>query len=261
MTELFEAILLGIVQGLTEWFPVSSSGHLALIEFLMGSRTNLLFDILLHWGTLCVIVAKFWQDIEESVKDLIKGDIDGRAARRGLLIIPGNIPTIMIGFAFQNQVRESFDNPFIIGTAFMVSGLILHLAGNQKTSQREIVKFSDSLLIGFAQGVSIIPGISRSGITISTALLIGLNREEAFKYSFLLSIPAVVGALLLETISQPTIQLEYKTSLSGFFVAIGVGYISLSLLWKIIQRRQFQYFKYYCWSIGLITVLIALFRR
>jgi undecaprenyl-diphosphatase len=257
MPVLIEAILLGIIQGLTEWLPISSSGHLAMIQLLLGIKADLLFDILLHIGTLSVIAVKFRNDIFQTVHEIIRGNINNEAARRGIFVVSGCIPTALIGFAFYEPFRSSFENPFIIGTAFVTSGLALHLSRNPSSTEKRRLEFSDSILLGIAQGVSIVPGISRSGLTISTAILIGLDREEAFRYSFLLSIPAVLGAAFFETAKQPLTQIDWNVSLVGLFAAIIVGYASISLLWRSIQRNQLHYFKYYCWSVGCITAILA----
>ncbi len=253
-----EAILLGLVQGLTEWFPVSSSGHLAMIQLLMGIRGDLLFDILLHLGTMCVIVVRFRDDLYKIAIDFAKGNLDSEAGKRGVLVVSGSIPTALIGAAFYEPLRSSYEDLFIIGTAFAASGLALHLSKNRTEERRHALKFFDSILIGIAQGISIIPGISRSGLTIATGILIGLRREEAFKYSFLLAIPAILGAAVFEAANQPLTQMDWNVSLLGFVTAIIVGYASISLLWTFVQRNQLHYFKYYCWFASLITILVFL---
>ncbi|UCD72590.1 MAG: undecaprenyl-diphosphate phosphatase [Candidatus Bathyarchaeota archaeon] len=258
MPILIEAILLGIIQGLTEWLPVSSSGHLAIIQLLLGIKTGLLFDILLHVGTLSVIIVRFRDDILQTTHEIVKGNIDNEAARRGIFVLSGCIPTALIGFAFYEPFRASFENPLVIGTAFATSGLALHLSQNLGTNEKRRLEFSDSVLLGIAQGVSIVPGISRSGLTISTAILIGLDKEEAFRYSFLLSIPAVLGASFFEAARQPLTQIDWNVSLVGLLTAIIVGYASISLLWRFMQRNQFHYFKYYCWSVGCITAILSI---
>lgn len=257
MPVLIEAILLGIIQGLTEWLPVSSSGHLAMIQLLLGIKADLLFDILLHIGTLSVIVIKFRNDIFQIAHEIIQGNTNNEAVRRGILVVSGCIPTALIGFAFYESFRSSFENPFIIGTAFVTSGLVLHLSRNPSPTVKRRLEFSDSILLGIAQGISIVPGISRSGLTISTGILIGLDREEAFRYSFLLSIPAVLGAAFFEAARQPLTQIDWNVGLAGFFVATIVGYASVSLLWRFIQQNQLHYFKYYCWSVGCITAILV----
>ena len=252
-----EAILLGVIQGLTEWFPVSSSGHLAVIQLIMGVRAGLLFNILLHLGTLSVIIVKFRNDLYEIAVNLAQGNLNSEACRRGMLIVSGSIPTAILGAAFYEPLRSSYENPFVIGAAFAASGLALHLTGNQTGKRWHTIEFPDSILIGVAQGISIIPGISRSGLTISTGILIGLKRDEAFKYSFLLAIPAVLGAALFEAANQPLTQMDWNVSLLGFTAAMIVGYAAISLLWTFLQRDQLHYFKYYCWFASIITISAA----
>jgi len=252
-----EAILLGVIQGLTEWFPVSSSGHLAVIQVIMGVKAGLPFNILLHLGTLSVIIVKFRNELYQIAINLAEGNLNSEACRRGLLIVSGSIPTAILGAVFYEPLRSSYENLFVIGTAFTVSGLALHLTRSQTRKRRRTIEFLDSILIGVAQGISIIPGISRSGLTISTGILIGLKREEAFKYSFLLAIPAVLGAAFFEATNQSLTQIDWNVSLLGFIVATIVGYTSISLLWTFLQRDQLHYFKYYCWFASIITISIA----
>ena len=216
-----------------------------MMQIILGVKTDLFFDMILHLGTLCVIGVKFRDDIWRIIIDLVQGRLRSESARTGMLVVSGSVPTALIGFAFHEHFRASFTDLSVIGTAFATSGLVLHLSKKLIPGERRTLGFSDSILIGVAQGVSIIPGISRSGLTISTGILLGLKREDAFKYSFLLSVPAISGAAFLEVASQPSIQVDCIGSLVGFIVAALVGYASLSSLWKIVERDRLQYFGYY----------------
>jgi len=228
-----------------------------MIQIILGVKVDIFLDMVLHLGTLLVIVVEFRDDIWMIIRDIIQGRLHGEAAKMGLLVISGSVPTALIGFAFYEDFRSSFNDPFVIGTAFAISGSVLYLSRNRAQGEQRILRFSDSILIGVAQGVSIIPGISRSGLTISTGILLGLKREEAFRYSFLLSIPAILGAVLLEVANQPSIQIDYNGSLVGFIVAVVVGYASLFLLWKMVERDRLQYFRYYCWLASCVAISYA----
>lgn len=257
MPNLIEVLLLGIVQGLTEWLPISSSGHLTLIQLALGIRASLLFNLLLHLGTLSVVVVKFKDDIFQIVRDISRGNMDSEAARRGRFVVSGSIPTAFIGFAFYEFFRESFEDPLVIATAFAMSGLALHLSSKPSRKKPRGLKLTDSILLGVAQGISIFPGISRSGLTISTGILIGLDKEEAYKYSFLLSIPAVLGAAIFEAARQPPVQIDWYVNAFGFIAAIIVGYASLTVLWEAVRRNQLHNFKYYCFSASCLIVALS----
>jgi len=246
MVSLIQAIILGIIQGITEWFPISSSGHLALIQHLFNLQVPIIYDILLHLGTALVILIKFRKDILNII--LLK-------ERKLLLyLIIGSIATALVGFTFRDLFKSFFYNLTIIGIAFLVTGILLTLTKNQATNKK--LNYKSSFIIGLAQGFALIPGISRSGSTIGIGLLKNINKEQLIKYSFILSLPAVIGATIFEINNVNLINLT--PIIIGTLVSLIVGYISLTYIIKIIRKGNFHNFSYYCFIIGIITLIISL---
>jgi len=259
LENLIKAIILGVVQGLTEWLPISSTGHLKLFENLLVFSVPILFDVFLHVGTLIVVLTFFRREIGEILSALVRLDFKTEDGKMIPLIIVGATPTVLIGLVFGETIENTFQSLLPIAIAFIVCGLILHAAraGKEKT---EKISYSVAIAMGIAQGIAIIPGISRSGATIATALLLGIKREKAFRFSFLLSIPAVMGALALtigtEFGTLATRGLGWTEILAGAAIAMLTGYFALKLLWKILLMRKLPLFAFYCWLLG--AVLIAL---
>ena len=217
--------------------------------------------MMLHLGTLFAVVVYFRTDIWEIVQGLGAtlagkgGNLPGR--RLSLWIILATVPTGLIGFIFKDWFETLFSKPKLVGGMLLVTGLVLWLTRFTKKEGRPIGKMGwiDSILIGIAQGMAIIPGISRSGATISTGLFCGLDRELSGKFSFLLSIPAILGATLLEFRKIGSVQ-ELGTILIGTIVAFGVGILSLTFLLKINKIGKISYFSYYCWIIGFAIIIL-----
>lgn len=259
MEQLIKTIILGVIQGLTEWLPISSTGHLRLFEKILGFEVPILFDVILHVGTLIVILTFFREEIRKMLSALVRLDFRTEHGRMIPPIIVGTIPTALIGVIFGNQIEGTFQNVLPIAVAFTICSLILYSAktGKEKTGN---ITYSTAVIIGVAQGVAIIPGISRSGATIAAALLLGIKREKAFRFSFLLSIPAILGALGFTVYTEfgelAASGLGLAEVLAGTAVAMLVGYFALKLLWKILLKRKFHFFAFYCWLLG--AVLIAL---
>ncbi|MEM3623606.1 MAG: undecaprenyl-diphosphate phosphatase [Candidatus Bathyarchaeia archaeon] len=260
MEQLIETIILGIIQGLTEWLPISSTGHLKLAEYFLGLQVPILFDITLHIGTLIVILIYFKKEIKGVLLALLRFDFKTEYGRLIPLIIVGTIPTALIGLTFGDAIEGIFQNPLPIAAAFILCGIILYStkAGKEKT---ENISYLTALMIGIAQGIAIIPGISRSGTTIAIALLLGIRREKAFKFSFLLSIPAVLGAFGLEAYKEwntlTYANVGWIEVLVGVFVATVVGYFALKLLWKILAKQKLHFFAFYCWIIALLSIIFS----
>jgi undecaprenyl-diphosphatase len=256
-----QAIILGFIQGVTEWLPISSSGHLRFTELLLELRLPLLFDVTLHLGTLAVILIFFRKDIKSILSALVKRDFNSENGKLIPLIIIGTIPTALVGLAFNNAITEYFSSFFPIATAFLAGGVILYLSKNGQERSDKIT-YLNSFVIGIAQGVALIPGMSRSGLTIAIALLLGIKRKKAFKFSFLLSIPAVLGALGLTLIEEfetlTVIGIDWKDIFLGIAVSMIVGYFALKLLWKALAGRKFHLFALYCWLIGALLLILSL---
>jgi undecaprenyl-diphosphatase len=272
-----EAIILGIIQGLTEFLPVSSSGHLVLFQHLFGLKeAELFFDVCVHLGTLVAVIIVFRQEIIKIISALLQLVSLGRQNEKFLqkmesnpelkmavLIVIGSIPTAILGLLFAGIADRLFSSTLITGIMLMVTGLLLWFTRKAEThavaASSGHLTTGKALIIGIVQGLAIIPGISRSGSTISTALLLGVNRETAARYSFLLSIPAIVGAGLLslkDGFSQtgPVIWI----SLLGAVMAAIVGYGALKSLLHIVKKGRLYVFAPYCWLVGLLAILFSL---
>jgi undecaprenyl-diphosphatase len=254
-----QAIILGFIQGVTEWLPISSTGHLRIAEQLLGLTLPLLFDVTLHVGTLIIILFFFRKDIKLVLVALVKGDFKSENGKLIPLIIVGTVPTALIGVLFSGTIETYFNSFLPIAGAFLTCGVVLY-ASKTGTEQKESITYIAALAIGTAQGIALIPGLSRSGLTIATALMLGVRRERAFKFSFLLSVPAVIGALGLTLYEQhetlTLVGVGWTEILVGIAVSMVVSYFALKLLWKALAGKKFYLFAFYCWLIG--AVLLAL---
>jgi undecaprenyl-diphosphatase len=253
LNQLMKAIVLGFVQGLTEWLPISSTGHLRLAENGLSLTVPVLFDVVLHLGTLAVVIAFFRGEVQKILSALKRLDFKSDYGKFIPLIVVGTIPTIVLGLVFHIFLEGAFNEIPVVATAFVLCGMVLYFAKTGREKADEI-GFSEAFLIGVAQGVAVIPGLSRSGLTVATALLLGIRREKAFKFSFLLSIPAVIGALALTLYTESKTLAASSLGLAeiavGTVVAMTVGYFALKLLWKTLAKGKFHFFAFYCWAIG-----------
>jgi undecaprenyl-diphosphatase len=274
--DLIQAVSLGIIQGLTEFLPVSSSGHLVLMQNLLGLKEpEILLDICLHVGTLLAIILVFFKDLSGllvtlfktpkkikeagSLKSLYEND---ETFRLGILIICGCVPTAFLGIFFSKAADALYGSVAIVGSALLVTGVVLwmtrYMTAIGGRSQLEM-RLIDAFIIGIVQGLAIIPGISRSGSTIAAALFLGINREVAGRFSFLLSLPAILGALMLSLHGDVMASdVPFYLILAGSIISGVVGYLALIILLKVVKKGKFSYFAPYCWLIGLITLLHAL---
>ena len=271
----WNAALLGLVQGLAEFLPISSSGHLAVLQnFLaIGDMENhMLFDVLLHLGTLAAVVLAFWKDVREVVTEFLRmlhlrrtprGLKPNRRERRLIsFLILATLPLIPAAF-LSNVVESLYQNTFFIGFAFVMTGFLLFAAdrmGHGNKDERSSTS-ADAIVVGLAQAVAVVPGLSRSGTTISAGMLRGFERSFAVKFSFLLSIPAVVGANLVSIIKVFSTGVEWSyvpMYLVGVVCAFVSGYFAIYFLRLIVQRGKFGGFCYYCWGAGLVTLLLSL---
>ena len=253
MEELIEIVFLGIIQGLTEFLPVSSSGHLVLGQYFLGIKSpgNSL-EILFHIGTLGSVVFVFFNDI----KDIIL-KIDKKPTRKLLVFISvATLPAMIIGFLFRHDINRLFENINSVGYAFCITGLILVFSSLSKKKNVKYT-FASSILIGLAQAVAIIPGISRSGFTITASLLLGISPKKSAKFSFLISMPIIFGAGLLGAIDIQNENLyTLSTILAAFLSSFLVGILALKILLKILEQGKFYFFGIYCICIGIISILI-----
>lgn len=271
---IVEAIVLGAVQGLTEFLPVSSSGHLVLFQNFFGLKEpELLFDICLHVGTLSAVIIVFYREILDILKALFQiptriqtaGGIRrlcqvDASIRMALMIVVGSIPTAIIGLLFKEITDKLFGSITIVGCMLLVTGTVLWLTRKIRKEGRLMGKttLKDALIVGVVQGLAILPGISRSGATISTALFLGVDRKVAGRYSFLLSIPAIVGALVLG-LDTPELHttIPLGTIIAGSVISALVGWLALVILLRVVDRGQLHRFAPYCWLVGMITLALA----
>lgn len=254
-----EAAVLGIVQGLTEFLPVSSSGHLVLGQRLLGvQEPSLLFDVAVHVGTLIAVLAVFRQDLWEMAQGLWQRGPEGRRGRRLIwLVAVGSVPTAIIGLVFKDHFEAMFSSTLTVGISLLITGSLLMVTGIVPVGRRgtERTGAGRALIIGIAQGTAITPGISRSGATIATALLLGVDRKLAALYSFLLSIPAILGALALQLRdvgSSPAS--PWGILVLGGAVAGVTGYAALRILLRVVQAGRLHWFAPYCWALGLAAL-------
>jgi undecaprenyl-diphosphatase len=271
---LFYAIILGLIQGLTEFLPVSSSGHLVIAQSLLGfSEPPILFDVMLHGGTLLAIFVFFRKDIWMILSGIFTGAVkeevnhsdatDANHPHRNegswfaLLVIIGTIPALIVGFALKDFLEGLFSSPATVGFMLCITAAILYFADRQIRREKSIkaMSITDAILIGVLQAAAIIPGISRSGSTISMGIFRRLTSETAARFSFVLSIPAIIGAIVLEVMDVNEISMhEFGIYLVGTAVAAISGYLSISLLIKTIKSFKLKAFSIYLWIIGFAVI-------
>jgi len=258
-----QAILLGLIQGLTEFLPVSSSGHLAIAQhFLSGfSQPGVLFDVLLHFGTMLAVVLYFRRDLANLLTSPFQKSAEALRHRRLLvLLLLGSVPTALIGLTFKDFFEGMFENIPFIALMLLITGTLLFVSekfrrGHRREDQMDIV---DALLVGTVQGCAIIPGISRSGSTIAALLLRGVDGETAARFSFLLALPAVFGATLLSLRHLSEVATgEVPIYLAGAGVAFIVGLLSIHLLLAVIRKRRLFAFAIYCWAAGAVVFALT----
>ncbi len=254
--DYLQAIVLGIIQGVTEWLPVSSSGHLALLQHLFGVSPPIIFDIMLHIGTLAAVTVYLRKDIIALIKGFLTFDRNNEQFRLCLLIALASVPTALIGFGLKDFFASMFGDVIYVGAALIITGLLLFLTRNAAGSKAPDTK--SALLMGIAQGCAVAPGISRSGSTISLGLLLGLDKEKAARFSFLMFIPAIVGATIFEAKEITSLGADFGPAVAGTMAAAIVGYLAIGFLLDLIRKNRFSIFSYYCLALGFLTVVLSL---
>ncbi|MFA5811079.1 MAG: undecaprenyl-diphosphate phosphatase [bacterium] len=276
---MLKAIFLGALQGATEFLPVSSSGHLVIAQGLLGVKLEngglLAFDVCLHFGTLLAILVAFWRDIAQILANIFRrnpGDdvcaatgMSGRQARRmGLMIIVGSIPAGLLGPPLNDFFERLFSSVTAAAAMLLVTGCILwgtRFARDQRIGVSGM-GFWRALLVGVAQAIAIIPGISRSGSTISGGLYLGVDRALAARFAFLLAVPAIGGASLFKLKEMQHFSHDIAVAaIAGAAVAAIVGFACIKWLLRIVKRGRFSWFAYYCWAAGLATLLYLQFGK
>ena len=270
------SIFLGLVQGITEFLPVSSSGHLSILQNLIGLKYNgdnhLFFDCLLHLATLISICIVYWSEIKAMVVEsiaFIKGDggrtDEGRMApsvRMVFLIIVGTLPLFLL-VPFFDKVESLYYKTAFIGFALLVTGTLLFVADRLPEGKKGVktAKILDVVIIGIAQAIATIPGLSRSGTTISVGMARGLNRKFAAKFTFLHSIPAVLGSNILSLLDALKAGIRWNLMpvyLIGMIFACVSGVFAIRLVESMVSKARFGKFSYYCWAVGLIAILLSI---
>jgi undecaprenyl-diphosphatase len=257
LATLLEIVILAVIQGLTEWLPISSSGHLVIAQKYLGLNLPLVFSVMLHTGTVIVVLVAFRKDIADIIKAMVKRDFETEDGRMALLIAVGSVPIALMGFFLHDFFESLFSNLPAVGLALLVTGVVLFFS--EKRSGNKKLGIFDSLIIGVAQAVAIIPGVSRSGVTVATGLLRKVDKVKAFKFSFLLSVPAVLGATVLEARELVVGNVDVIPLFLGVIVSMIVGFASLKLLQKVVMREKFHLFAYYCWTVGLVLIFFTVY--
>ena len=246
-----EALILGVLQGIAEFLPISSSGHLVIMQSALGiQQPGNEFEIVVHLGTLASIIVVFFKDIKNILFSMIKNENHNLI----YFIMIGTFPSIIVGLGFKNQIRALFEDVFSVGIALIFTGIFLFFSRFFNVKDKQL-STSKAVVIGLFQSIAIIPGISRSGMTITSALLLGLNSNDAAKFSFLLAIPAITGAGIITMIDAGNqILIRTDAAMIGFISSFIVGVLSLKWLLKILEKGDFYYFGIYCLLLGLVVV-------
>jgi len=250
MVGFFEAFVLGLVQGVTEWLPVSSSGHLVLVQNFFGISEPIIFDVVLHFASLLVILFVFWKDIVGLVSGLLR--LEKYSVRFFLMLVLASVPVAFVGFFFNDFIKSVFNNNYTVGVSLLVTSVLLFLSKYPKVKNKGL-NFVSSFVVGIAQAAAILPGISRSGATISSGLMMGVKKEEIAKFSFLLFIPAIIGAGLFEMGDISGVS-DFSVLFVAFLTALVFGFLSLKLLLSLIKKGKFHYFAWYCLVLGLAVL-------
>lgn len=275
---LLNSLILGIIQGVAEFLPISSSGHLSIAQNLLGlgveGTDDVFFDVLLHLGTLAAVFAAYWTDIREMVLEFFRmiSDVAGGrspqkippARRLIVLIVVGTLPLFLI-LPIKDLVEGLYSNTFFVGGALLVTGLLLYFCDRIRKGRKNerTVTMADVLVVGLGQAVATCPGISRSGMTISMGCFRGMERRFAVRFAFLLSIPAVLGANILQIKDVAGAGVDVKllpAYILGVAAAAVSGYLSIRLVRMVADKGRFGAFACYCWAAGAITVVLSLLR-
>lgn len=265
---LFQAFFLGVLQGATEFLPVSSSGHLVLVPWLLQwPASSLAFDAVVHWGTAVAVIAYFWRDWVAIVGDAFRSinlkSLDLKST--AWLILLGTIPAALIGYLLEDFFEEMFSRPVAAAGFLLVTAALLAVSERLGRRERDLdtLNWLDALLVGLAQALAIFPGVSRSGSTIAAGLALGLRRESAARFSFLLATPIILGAGLLKVVDLAQtggLAAQAPSLVVGFVTAGVVGFGCIHFLMRYLQRRPLYPFAIYCAVGGIVCLLVALVR-
>ncbi len=260
---IIEAIILGIIQGLTEFLPVSSSGHLELAKFIMGDESlpkeSMMMTVVLHFATALSTVVIFRKEIIQIIKGLFAFQWN-EEFKFSLKIIVSMIPAALVGVLFNDQLEAFFTGKImLVGAMLILTGVLLLLADRAKHTDKN-VSFSNALIIGISQAIAILPGISRSGATISTSVLLGIDREKSARFSFLMVVPLIFGKIAKDIMSDEfiTTSVNYTSLSLGFIAAFLTGLLACTWMIKLVKKSKLSYFSIYCFIIGTVAIVYTL---
>ncbi len=269
MVSIYEAVILGLVQGITEWLPISSSGHLVIMQHYLGIQEPMVMGLVLHVASLLVVFYVFFDEILNILKGLyfyFRGDqnfFDDKYRKLGFMVIVATIPTVIIGLLFRDLIESAFSSLLFVGMGLLLTSVLLYLThlvdkklSNFKDESR--MKYRDALIIGLFQGVAIFPGVSRSGSTIASGLLVGLDKNLAATFSFLLFIPAILGAVVLELGEISFDKLDLLPVLVSSLVTIVISYVFIKFLLHVVRKGRLYLFSVYCLILGIVIIVISL---
>lgn len=271
--DILQAMIIGLVQGLTEFLPVSSSAHLIFVQQALGlSDVGLAFDVLMHVGTLVAVVIYFHTDIINMIKGFFLSLIDLKEGnfipeikkdpykKLAWLTILATIPVGVVGVLFNDAVEAMFTGLTVPAFLLLITGCLLYVSQRMNSGRIDVRNFSikEALIMGCGQAIAVLPGLSRSGTTIASGLFAGLDKEFAAKFSFILSIPAILGAAVFQLKDLSGGSIEIGACIAGFIVAVISGYFAISFLLKIVRERSLDIFAYYCWIVGIIVLVGSL---
>ena len=266
LDQLVNTVFLGLIQGLAEWLPISSTAHLKIAEHYFGLETlgnNALFNLILHLGTLIAVIFYFRTEIIDILKALIHLDFKSEYGAMIPPIIVATIPTGIIGLIYDRYLQKPLDQLLIFGITFIIGATLVYTSkiGKEKTDK---ISYPTAVIMGIAQGFAVFPGLSRSGATVSSSLLLGVKREKAFKFSFLLSIPAIIGDTAVEAylnrheIATAGLGIDPIQVLIATIIAMVVGYIAIKVVSKTVSSKKFHYFAFYTFLLGTALILLTL---
>jgi len=281
---LFQSIILGIIQGATEFLPVSSSGHMVLIPHLLGwENTPLFFNVMVHFATLGAVLWAMWSDIKDLFKSFINlikknNEIQKDKSLNLLkskiiwLLFVGTIPAALLGYLAHDFFENLFGIPIYVSAALFITGILLFIEGWMKKSidSLELMKLKDAVLIGIAQAIAIVPGISRSGITTVMGKSRGLSRGDSLKFSFLLSVPIISLATIYEmyrffktvgSFNEISSNINIINTILGMIFALITGFFSIKLLLNFFKRRKLRIFALYCWVLSIASFIVITFKK
>jgi len=261
--EIINAIILGIIQGLTEFLPVSSSGHLEIVKAILGEEKageeSLLLTVVLHFATALSTIIIFRKDLIEIFSGLFQFK-NNEAFQFSLKIVLSMIPATLVGVFFNDEIEALFGGALtLVGSMLLITGLLLFLADRAKASEKQ-VGVKDAILIGISQAIAILPGISRSGATISTSVLLGIDKEKSARFSFLMVVPLIFGKMAKDILSGgiSTTDTNFLPLIIGFIFAFFTGMFACKWMIKLVKNSQLKYFAYYCFAIGSIVIATSL---